>query len=405
MPEQEQKSTSHYRIDIGLIIAGTMDRVDQRSIVVAVDQVKQFLREIQPAFAFRFVYTRRPEWIGEGPTDPSALLQLAVHERNVAHWDFAFVLTSAELSGHYSSFRFATLSRPLDAATISLSLIDPFAAGASSSEDERIEQVAWRLSRLLLHALGHLTELTRSSEAENLLFHPADASELDRMQNLTERQLSAQRETLVRIADQRLEEGAGSSLGAAAFALKAAWINRRSIVRSIWAARPWEFPQRLSRLTLASVSTVTILYLTAEAWDLGVSQTWSEISLLVLASFALTTLHVIIRQQLLLRRGAFRSEQIVVTSLSALGIVFAGMLVTWVALAALGFSVSSLLFHRDLIADWAASSELRPRDVTWGLLARMSFFCASLGLLIGALGASFEAQSYFRHIIFVDEEI
>jgi hypothetical protein len=29
---------------------------------------------------------------------------------------------------------------------------------------------------------------------------------------------------------------------------------------------------------------------------------------------------------------------------------------------------------------------------------------AALGLIIGALGASFEQQHYFRHITYVDEE-
>ena len=35
----------------------------------------------------------------------------------------------------------------------------------------------------------------------------------------------------------------------------------------------------------------------------------------------------------------------------------------------------------------------------------MSAFVASVAILIGALGASFEEQHYFRHVIFVDEEI
>ena len=34
----------------------------------------------------------------------------------------------------------------------------------------------------------------------------------------------------------------------------------------------------------------------------------------------------------------------------------------------------------------------------------MASFVASLGILIGALGSSFEGQEYFRHITYVDEE-
>jgi len=35
----------------------------------------------------------------------------------------------------------------------------------------------------------------------------------------------------------------------------------------------------------------------------------------------------------------------------------------------------------------------------------LSAFVASLGLLIGAFGASFEDQYYFRHVTHVDEEL
>jgi hypothetical protein len=34
----------------------------------------------------------------------------------------------------------------------------------------------------------------------------------------------------------------------------------------------------------------------------------------------------------------------------------------------------------------------------------MAGFIASLGIAIGALGASFEEHQYFRHIAFIDEE-
>ena len=35
----------------------------------------------------------------------------------------------------------------------------------------------------------------------------------------------------------------------------------------------------------------------------------------------------------------------------------------------------------------------------------LSAVVAAFGLAIGALGAAFEDQSYFRHVIFVDEEL
>ena len=40
----------------------------------------------------------------------------------------------------------------------------------------------------------------------------------------------------------------------------------------------------------------------------------------------------------------------------------------------------------------------------WTHFLSLAGFIASLGIIIGALGASFEAQVYFRHVAFVDEE-
>jgi hypothetical protein len=54
------------------------------------------------------------------------------------------------------------------------------------------------------------------------------------------------------------------------------------------------------------------------------------------------------------------------------------------------------------VQNWAAS-EANP--IGADDYAVFVAFVASLGLLIGALGASFESQDYFRHITYVDEEI
>ena len=93
------------------------------------------------------------------------------------------------------------------------------------------------------------------------------------------------------------------------------------------------------------------------------------------------------------------------TALSAVLIVAFGMATTWVCLAAAGMLVATVLFSSNLIAGWAASSELDAENVGLGCRWLMSCFCSSLGILIGALGASFESQNYFQHVIFVDEEL
>jgi len=392
-------------IEIGIVVAGPLDEIDRDALRLAVANTQKILDQRFPDFTFRTRMVKRPELTEGSRVEPSVLLQQATEDRDAKHWDFAFVITAAELIGIYSPFCFAAISRPLDSAVISMSLVDPLAEGAEVLEQTRVDQIASRVSRLMQHSLGHLLGLPRDTRPDHLLFHPALAKDLDAMTELDDDQIARQTEALSEIADQRLEEGTGKSMSYPAFAIRAAWINRREIAEAIWAARPWQFPRRLSRLTLASVSTVAILLMTAESWDLALSQPWFRVWALAATSLIATTLYVIVRQQLLIRRSNTRSEQTVVTSASAIGIVLTGMTVTWLSLFLLSVGVSSMLFDQPLIASWAASSKLSSRDIhAWDYL-QMAGFSGSVGLLIGALGASFESQNYFRHVIFVDEEI
>ncbi len=405
-----KQTASSSLIEIGVIVAGPLDTIDSQAAKLAVEQTDARLSELFPAFHFNFFEIKRPELAGasmgvNGRIEPSLLLQQAVEERDSRHWDFAFVLTAAELVGNYSSYCFAALSRPLDTAIISMSLIDPQALGVEANPEERIERIARRLSRLMLHSMGHLTGLPKSDHPNDLLYHPPNAQALDLMAGIDKESLARQRKALTEIADQRLEEGAGRRLGYPMFALRAAWINRKEIHQAIWAARPWQFPQRLSRLTIAAFSTLAILLMTAEAWDLALAQGIGNVSVLFLVTMLSTTIYVVLRQQLLVRRGTRRSEQSVVTSVAAFGIVFVGMATTWMALFLVGVLLAHFLFPNELIATWASSTIHTARQLNVFDRPYMAVFAASLSLLIGALGASFESQHYFRHIIFVDEEI
>jgi hypothetical protein len=60
------------------------------------------------------------------------------------------------------------------------------------------------------------------------------------------------------------------------------------------------------------------------------------------------------------------------------------------------------LFPDQLVESWAASLA---GQIGWQNYVCLAELVASLGILIGALGASFEGQDYFRHIAYVDEEL
>ena len=391
-------------IEVGVIVAGKLDSIDAKAARNAVEAADARLKELYPEFKFDFFEIKRPEMAHGGRVEPSLLLRQAVEERDAKHWDFAFVLTGAELIGNYSPYCFAALSRPLDAAVISMSLIDPQALGVEVDQDTRVARITRRLCRLILHGFGHLSGLPKSDQPTDLLYHPPDARSLDHMWNIDPEMLQRQRDVLQKIADPRLEE-ASRRMSYPGFVLGSIGLNLGTIARAVMAARPWEFPRRLSRLTIAAFSTLAILLMTAEAWDLALAQRPGHVTGLIGLSLLVTTIYVVVRQQLLVRRRRRRSEQSVVTSVSALGIVMAGMAFTWLSLFAVGLILSYLLFPGELIATWAASTISDSRHLVALDRPHMAMFSASLGLLIGALGASFESQDYFGHIIFVDEEI
>ncbi|SEQ90428.1 hypothetical protein SAMN05421690_100376 [Nitrosomonas sp. Nm51] len=392
-------------VEIGLIVAGNIDEIDRVSVTEAADQLHAYLQQTHPDIHFQIIRLDLPEVASESRAQPSVLLQHAADQRDLRHLDFVLLVTAADLESFYSPRCLAALSRPLDAAVVSLSLIDPRAVGESRSRDQRIQQVSHRLSRLLLHAMGHLTGLARSGRSNNLMRRPVEVNELESMEELDAWQVQRQHDSLVEVADQRLEESPQKSHNAMMFTLRAAWINRFEIVQAIIAAKPWEFPRRLSGLTLASVSTLAILFMSAESWDLALSQDFGQIVFTAVLACLVTTVYVIVRQQLISDGRRQRSEQMVVANSSASGIVLLGMSITWLSLGLLGILIGYLLFDADLIATWASSTQSSADTVGWGERLQMSVFSASLGLIIGALGASFESQHYFRHVIFVDEEI
>jgi hypothetical protein len=116
----------------------------------------------------------------------------------------------------------------------------------------------------------------------------------------------------------------------------------------------------------------------------------------------MTSAYIVRRQQLLMRREvSLLSEQSVITNSTVTMVVLLGMLTTYSGLFCAALGLSAWLFPHELVVGWAASLNGDIQAVHYVVLAA---FVASLGLLIGALGASFEQHHYFRHVTYIDEE-
>ncbi|MDF1727756.1 MAG: hypothetical protein P1U53_08400 [Sulfitobacter sp.] len=77
------------------------------------------------------------------------------------------------------------------------------------------------------------------------------------------------------------------------------------------------------------------------------------------------------------------------------------MFVTYVAFFAVAWFLAIGLLGDPLLSAWLgeASSD------TTGVRLRLAALAASLSVVIGALGASFEPYGYFRHVTQIDDEI
>ena len=402
MPESRGAS-GRPLIELGWVLVGRFDPPDRRAIGEARSRVEAILEHAFPDFDWRMPLVEREAPSGTTREEPVDLLDQGVVERQARGWDFALVVTPSDLASHYRPYALGAPARSLAAAVVSTIRIDPHASDPQVGEAERVEGIARRLTGLALHLFGHLNGTEHVRGDDDFMADVQTIADLDRMERFGEEAIEDLERELGKVADLRLEEQAsGRSGGRAAFYLRALWHNRGNIVGAVRQTRFWQFPFRLSRLTTAAVSALLVLVITAEAWDLGMSQSPPFVSLLSAVVLVATSGYILRRQRLLVRREGERlTELSVVSDVSIAVSVMLGMLTMYVLLFAFTLLLAQLFFRRHLVEIWAASLDGRLGAEEYLVFAA---FVASLGLLIGSLGASFEEQRYFRHVAYVDEE-
>ena len=390
---------------VGWVQAGPLDETQREAFTQARALVREALRRELPGFAWSFPFLRRRDLAtGGAEAEPVDLLDAGVTERRVAGWDFALVVTASDLRPRYRPFALATPAQALDAAALSLARLDPGVRDATLSDEERTARMAHRLAALALHAFGHLNGLDHEPREDAVMHAPRSPADLDLSSlSFTEPNRAEMEAEVADVADPRVEEEtAFERLGDVAFAVKALLLNWSDVADTVLQIRPWRFPFQLSKLTTAAFSTLVVLVMTAEAWDLGARQPLGLVVALSAAAIVATSAYLVRKQGLLARRhGQTRSEQQVVQAASILLALALGMMTTWGLLFGTTLLLRFLLFDGPILDGWASSlgHAVGPDDVL-----AFAGFVATLGLGVGALGGSFEDQTYFRHVAYVDEE-
>ena len=392
MPKAES-SDSHDTplVEIGWILVARLGDEARRAVLKARADFRDYLAALYPEFEWRCPILE-VGGEGEGADEPVVRLQQAASHRDAQAWDFALVVTDRDLRSYYKSHALGVPSKALGVAVLSTARL----RGPGHQIDEA--RLATRVRALGLHLFGDLNGLWHRDDATAWMVEPGDAEALDSMEEFSEDERNLLRGALVEVADRRLEERPGRS-SVCRFYARALWERRREVAEAVFQARPWEFPLRLSRLTTAAVSALFILLLTAEVWDLASSQGLPGIAALSVSCLTMTTLFVLTRQKLFPRLSRRRTEQAAVAHASVVITVSLGLLTTYALLATLVLLAGAALFDSPLLARWAPAGGADSQH-----LIAVAGFVAAVGIVIGALGASLEANHYFQHIIYADEE-
>lgn len=389
-------------IEIGWVTDQKLTQRDREAVEQAREAMLKYCQRTFDAFLWHLPMVECQEVISYPREEPVILLEYGVHEREARHWDFALLVTAANLVSHYKPVALGTPSRSVSVAVLSIQKLTP-KLFLPDSHAAPLPALAYRIRALALHLFGHLNGLTHSASKESYMYDFQGVDDLDRMTHFTESQIPQMQATLQEVADVRLEESAANiPTHPFWFVMRSLWIGREEIGNAILRARPWQFPFRLSRLTTAAISALLILLMTAEVWDVGMQQSISKSVALASMVLCLGSLYILKRQQLLRRRHRRSlSEQTVFTSTAISIVVFLGMCTTYIVLFCSAFSLGAMLFPETVVGSWAASL---PPPVSLQHYLSLAAFVASFSLLIGALGASFEQHYYFRHITYIDEE-
>ena len=413
-------------VEVGWVLAGAFDKDQLKAIRRARGVWAGRMREAFGGFDWRVPMVRVPAAVvsgadGAAVVEPVALLDVAVQERDARRWDMAVAFTAADLRTYEKPAALGAPAAAIACAVAGVSRLAPdrgrddddtAADGPPSAGKGDVALLSRRVVALVAHLVGHLGGLRHSDDPQSFMHRPDGPADLDLPDHYDAEERRVFARELEDVADPRLEERGGrrraqrrGRAAALGFALRAAWGDRDDVLRAVWKAQPWMIPVRLSRLTTAAASTLVVLILTAEAWEAGMSQPLWRVALMSLASLVITSAYLIRRQRLLVgssrRRSARLSEQRSIGNVAITLAVGLGLLTTYAGLFAATFLAAWVFYPPGLVRNWAASVA-EPLDAVHYL--RLSGSIASLGLTIGALGASFEPRGYVRHVAYVDEE-
>lgn len=348
----------------------------------AATQLEKLLSAQFPMFQWKMELVSRRRYASKGIADPVDLLEIGLFEKTAHHWDYALVITPNELLARSRAFILGAPSSALETAVLTTQWF------------HAPDLMPRQLAALALYFLGHMWGLPLSKEG--VMVPPLDLDELQPLP-FSEDEKRSVIDRLEEVSDARLEddEHDRSPIG---FVWHTFWSDPKSILQDVIGYRPWRQPFRLGGLTAAAFVTTLLLFLGAEAWELGVHSELFFLSLGSILSVGGASVFLYYGQNMgQLTRTKRPSEQLVRSRIIVMACLALGMMTLWAILFIVSLVIAMSL-PGNVIGNWISA------EASVSNLAKFAAFAATLGVAAGALGGNLEDEGRMKAKFFFDEE-
>lgn len=388
------EAAQSYKIGV-MKVAVTEDDDDFQAVVdTAMAQITEQLSHHRVQLTAQLFEFAGPHLVPtEGVYAPLDFLQLGLTEKLERQFHFLLIITEVDLSATVESYILALSSQLTNIGLVSTKRIAPSFWGQKGGDEVTIQ----RLVALSMHTLGRLLNLGPEETPTNVMYDFHSVTQLDQMHDFTDAQLAIMRRQLPIEARSQVipVRRIGTMLG---------WLasNRAVIWRTLWRANPLRLAASLPTMLTAGLSLISILFFTAEIWD--VTNALTPLALTLFSLLAIFAATVALHKSFAVRAGSARNKTIVeaavVTEVTAILSVLLTMVLLYLVFGVIGYLGASVFFPRALMEAW---SSLDPATEFIDHL-KLAMFLGAMGVMGGSLGGRADRNDLIRRVLFVDNE-
>ena len=373
-------------ITVGLVLdSGESSEV--RSYIEQVhNHLTESLSEDFPDFTWKLRIITRHDFPRSVPMDPLEILEFGSDLKIEYGLDFLLAFTSMPLLARFDQGISAVPSNMLETGVISISRL------LELDDQEEIHRAILALSR---HVLGHLWGLDHSEQS---VMRPREFWTGEEPLDWSAEEKNEITDYLRDIADPRLEETANASRSAWKFYLQVLRRDGLHMAADIILSRSWLMMLHLGRFIAATAVSITFLFLSAEAWEMGAAIQSVGLDVVLMVVLLAATFSLYFGQNLqAVGRADRMMEQAARSRIFMFGTLLAGMLSFWITLFVISLGVIYIL-PDSVLKGWAGlEAQALP-------VVHFAKLMATFGIVASALGGNLEEEHDLKAVLVYTEE-